>query len=75
MNNNKELIDLIEQRILTEQEKHSKSMPDEWARIAAAKIIAGFKEHITAAYEQGAENEFTMGGISSDQYYRETYKD
>jgi hypothetical protein len=35
---------MIEDRIKTEHKKHSRSLPDEWARIAAGKILASLEE-------------------------------
>lgn len=38
-------IRMIEDRILSEYRKHSKSLPDNWARIAAGKIYTTLKEN------------------------------
>ena len=47
LENNKEMfIKLIENRILSEHRKHSKSLPDDWAKIAAHKIFASILELI-----------------------------
>jgi hypothetical protein len=35
---------MIEDRIKTEHKKHSRSLPDEWARIAAGKILTTLEE-------------------------------
>jgi hypothetical protein len=38
------IILMIEDRIKTEHKKHSRSLPDDWARIAAGKILASLQE-------------------------------
>lgn len=38
------IILMIEDRIKTEHKKHSRSLPDEWARIAAGKILISLEE-------------------------------
>ena len=38
------IILMIEDRIKTEHKKHSSSLPDEWARIAAGKILVTLEE-------------------------------
>jgi hypothetical protein len=38
------IILMIEDRIKTEHKKHSRSLPDEWARIAAGKILKSLEE-------------------------------
>ena len=37
--NKERIIEVIESRILSEHRKHSKSLPDDWAKIAAYKIF------------------------------------
>jgi len=37
-------ISQIENRILTEYKKHAKNLPDDWAKIAAAKIYSTLSE-------------------------------
>jgi hypothetical protein len=38
------VIKMIEERILSEHRKHSRSLPDDWARIAAGKIYSTLTE-------------------------------
>jgi hypothetical protein len=39
-----DIIQLIEDRILSEYKKHSISLPDEWAKIAAHKIFKSISD-------------------------------
>ena len=41
------IIKLIEDRILSEYKKNSKSLPNDWAKIAAHKIFASLSENKT----------------------------
>jgi hypothetical protein len=43
-NKRERLVQMIESRIKTEYEKHSKSLPEDWAKIAAVKILASLNE-------------------------------
>ena len=45
--NKERIIEVIESRILSEHRKHSKSLPDDWAKIAAHKIFASLSENKT----------------------------
>ena len=38
------IINVIEERIKSEYNKHSQSLPDEWAKIAAHKIYKSLQE-------------------------------
>jgi hypothetical protein len=42
--NKQDIIQLIEDRILSEYKKHSASLPDEWAKIAAHKIFKSISD-------------------------------
>ncbi len=42
--NKQDIIQLIEDRILSEYKKHSASLPDEWAKIAAHKIYKSISD-------------------------------
>jgi hypothetical protein len=42
--NKQDIIQLIEDRILSEYKKHSTSLPNEWAKIAAYKIYKSISD-------------------------------
>ncbi len=48
--NKERIIEVIENRILSEHRKHSKSLPDDWAKIAAHKIFASLSESKTKVW-------------------------
>jgi hypothetical protein len=58
--NKQDIIQLIEDRILSEYKKHSTSLPDEWAKIAAYKIYKSISDKIEEPkkeiLEEAAEN-------------------
>lgn len=43
-NKRERLVQMIESRILSEYTKHGKSLPEDWAKIAAVKILASLNE-------------------------------
>jgi hypothetical protein len=53
--NKQDIIQLIEDRILSEYKKHSTSLPDEWAKIAAYKIYKSISDKIEEPKQETLE--------------------